>query len=276
MLELPEAVTIAEQLSSRVLGRKIVRVQAGFTPHGFAFFQGDPAWYPTLLEGRTLDRAQAYGGLVELEVGETRLALGDGVNLRLLEPDTPRPSRHQLLAELDDGSALACTVQMYGGIWAFPDGKNDNFYYLVAKEKASPLSAGFDEGYFTDILSKAPGNLSAKAVLATEQRIPGLGNGCVQDILFRAGIHPKRKLDTLLAEDRVRLFQTLKKTMKEMADQGGRDTEKDLYGRPGGYQTYLSAKTWKGICPFCGGGITRQAFLGGNVYFCAHCQPLIK
>jgi formamidopyrimidine-DNA glycosylase len=43
--------------------------------------------------------------------------------------------------------------------------------------------------------------LSAKAFLATEQRIPGLGNGVLQDILFTAGIHPKRKMAAISEEE---------------------------------------------------------------------------
>lgn|GEM_PF-2077218 len=34
-------------------------------------------------------------------------------------------------------------------------------------------------------------NPCPKAFLATEQRIPGLGNGVLQDILWTARIHPK-------------------------------------------------------------------------------------
>ncbi|KAA3404013.1 hypothetical protein F1904_12275, partial [Akkermansia muciniphila] len=45
-----------------------------------------------------------------------------------------------------------------------------------------------------------------------------------------------------------------------------------LYGNPGGYHSTLSQKTWKEPCPRCLGPITRQAYLGGNVYFCPHCQ----
>ena len=36
---------------------------------------------------------------------------------------------------------------------------------------------------------------------------------------------------------------------------------------------YLFSKKRSG-CPFCGGPISRQAYLGGNVYFCIRCQPL--
>ena len=75
------------------------------TPHRFAFFQGEPAWYPRLLEGRRLEEAQAYGGRVELRLEDSRLDLSDGVNLRWLAPGARRPDRRQLLLELDDGAA---------------------------------------------------------------------------------------------------------------------------------------------------------------------------
>jgi len=81
---------------------------------------------------------------------------------------------------------------MYGGIIAFR--KNfDNPYYLGALSKPSPLDDAFDEACFGRLLSDAKSNLSAKAFLATEQRIPGLGNGVLQDILFRIGTLMQRK-----------------------------------------------------------------------------------
>ena len=52
-------------------------------------------------------------------------------------------------------------------------------------------------GYFKELLASVKSAMSAKAFLAAEQRIPGLGNGCLQDILFQAGIHPQRKVLTL-------------------------------------------------------------------------------
>lgn len=101
---------------------------------------------------------------------------------------------------------------MYGGINAFP-GESDNPYYQGARTKCSPLEERFDAGYFSRLWAASKQNLSAKAFLATEQRIPGLGNGVLQDILFRAGIHPKRKLATLGDADAERLFRTLKSVL---------------------------------------------------------------
>ena len=116
--------------------------------------------------------------------------------------------------------------------------------------------------------------MSIKAFLATEQRIPGLGNGVLQDILYNARIHPKRKVDTLTNEERESLFHSIKTTLKEMTAQGGRDTEKDLFGKPGGYRTRLSQNIVGKPCPVCGGMIIKEPYLGGSIYFCDGCQKV--
>lgn len=276
MLELPESQTLAKQMEKTIKGKRIIRVEANQSVHRFAFFFGPPEEYPQQLEGRVIDGGSAFGGLVELSLGEVRLAFGDGANVRYLKPGAVLPKKHQLALEFDDGSHLVCTIQMYGGIWVFEDGENDNFYYLVAKEKPSPLSKEFDEIYFQELMKREPPKLSAKSLLATEQRIPGLGNGVLHDILFHAGIHPKTPIGVLTEQQRELLFHCVKDTLSEMTRLGGRDTEKDLFGQPGRYRTCLSKNTLKDPCPQCGGAIIRQAYLGGNVYFCPHCQPLEK
>ncbi len=83
--------------------------------------------------------------------------------------------------------------------------------------------------------------LSLKAFLATEQRIPGLGNGVLQDILYNARLHPKKKLGALSDGEFAALFSSVKNTLAEMTRNGGRDTEKDLFGSTGGYVTKLSS-----------------------------------
>lgn len=55
---------------------------------------------------------------------------------------------------------------------------------------------------------------SVKVLLATEQRIPGLGNGVLQDILFNAKINPKREINSLTDIDKSALLQSIKMTLK--------------------------------------------------------------
>lgn len=275
MIEIPESFTIAKQLNQMIKGKTIQNIITNHSPHKFAFFFGDPALYSILLTGKTIDSVEAYAGLVELSAADTKLVLGDGVNIRYFEKGTSLPKKHQLCVTFEDDSSIVCTVQMYGGMWAFNEGENDdNFYYTVAKEKPSPLSEEFNQAYFQKILQNAKQTISAKALLATEQRIPGLGNGTLQDILFRSRIHPKTKLQALSSDDIENLYYSVKNTLLEMTEKGGRNTEKDIFGNPGAYQTILSKNTLKSPCPVCGNTITREAFLGGNIYFCSQCQEL--
>ncbi len=273
MIELPEAAAIASQLNEALRGKRIVEVVAAHSPHKFAWFHGNPAGYRALLCGKTISPAVSHGGLVEIEVEDAHLLFGDGVMLRLHRPVDDRPAKHQLLIEFDDSCALSSSVQMYGGLWAFRKGEYENRYYERAKEAPSPLSDGFNREYFDRLIS-APGlqKLSLKALLATEQRIPGLGNGVLQDILHEARMHPKRKTGTLTANEREALFSAIKFTLAEMSRQGGRDTETDLYGNPGGYRTRLSRNTVGQPCTRCGRKISKENYMGGAIYFCPGCQ----
>ena len=276
MLEIPEAVNIANQIKETLCGKRIVRVEAAHTPHGFAFYFGDPAGYAALLEGRMVGDAYPNGGQIEIEAEGMRITLNDGANPRWFKSGSAAPAKHQLYLEFDDGGFIICTIQMYGGIMVFPEGANDSFYYLVGKGKPSPLADAFDEEYFDSMFRQAKPNVSAKALLATEQRIPGLGNGCLQDILFTAGINPQSRVTAFSDEQCADLYKSMKDVLKAMTEGGGRNTEKDLFSNSGGYQTILSIKTISEPCPKCGGAIVRKAYLGGNVYFCPVCQPIIK
>lgn len=273
MIELVEARILANQMNKTINGKRIKKVITEQSSHKFAFFYGEPQNYKNLLEGKTVGKAIAYGGQLEIEVEDSRLLFGDGVSLLYHEAKAKLPLKHQLLLEFNDGSALSGSVQMYGGLWCFSEGTFDNPYYSVAKEKPTPLSEEFNRLYFEDLLSlQGMEKLSAKAFLATEQRIPGLGNGVLQDILYQAAIHPKRKIKTLTENEKEHLFISIKSTLAEMIEKGGRDTEKDLFGHYGKYQTKLSKKTLGTPCSLCQSIIQKEAYLGGSIYYCSGCQ----
>ncbi len=137
------------------------------------------------------------------------------------------------------------------------------------------LTPAFDKVYFNHLMNEADvQKLSLKAFLATEQRIPGLGNGVLQDILFNARLHPRKKIHTLTEGDRENLFHSVKQTLSEMVSGGGRDTEKDLFGKDGRYITKLSRYTAAKPCSHCGNAVQKEAYMGGSVYYCAQCQQV--
>lgn len=274
MIEIPEAIVLSQQINETLKGKEVEGVTANQSPHKFAWFSGEPSEYGDKLIGKTLENAYAFGGHIEVSFGKTKLVFSEGIALRYFIKGEKLPEKHQLLIEFDDESVLTASVQMYGGLCCFEEGEYDNLYYKVAKEKPNPLSEDFSFEYFQQIVSDVNiQNKSVKALLATEQRIPGLGNGVLQDILINAKIHPKRKVETLTHQEIEQIYDSIKKTLHVMMINGGRDTEKDLFKDPGEYKTILSSKTVKEPCEICGGNLVKKSFLGGSIYYCETCQP---
>jgi formamidopyrimidine-DNA glycosylase len=274
MLELPEALAMSRQLNQTVQGKKIAKVTAAQSAHKLTWYNGDPQKYPEMLVDQTVGQSCGRGAMVEIQAGKATLLFSDGVNLRFHKKGETRPKKHQLLIEFSDGSALSASVQMYGGVVCFSGGY-DNKYYKSALEKPAVLSPAFDMKYFLQMVN-APGSqkLSLKALLATEQRIPGLGNGVLQDILFEARIHPKKRVSILVETDKENLYKSIREVLSDMANKGGRDTEKDLFGQIGGYAAKMSSKNAAKPCPVCGTAIKKEAYMGGSVYYCEKCQKL--
>jgi len=275
MIELPEAAVLAGQLNKKIKGRIIVKVIAAHSPHKFAWFQGDPKNYQKLLKDKIVKQANSIGGMVEIKIDSANLVFTDGVGLKYHYNDKELPDKHQLLIEFDKSTFLAASIQMYGGILCFEEGKCENKYYLIAKEKPSPISKKFNEKYFNNIISNMNmQNKSVKFFLATEQRMPGLGNGVLQDILFESKIHPKRKIGNLAEIEKGKLFNAIKTVLMKMIEKGGRDTEKDLFGNNGSYITKMSKNTAGKPCPNCGAKIKKENYMGGSIYYCGNCQKI--
>jgi len=274
MIELSEAMTLARQLNEETTGKTVRRIGEPSYEHKFTWFHNDVSTYDSRLKESAIQSAGAFGIFVEIVFNNgMKLNFHDGVNVRLLPPDEKPPIKYQLLIEFTDDWKLVFTVAMYGG-FALHNGNFDNPYYQKSIEAVAPLSAEFDSNYFEALFQSVKPTLSTKAFLATEQRIPGLGNGSLQDILLACNVHPKRKIGTLSKEERERMLHAIKDTFANMTARGGRDTEKDLFGNPGGYHTILSKKSINTPCPFCGETIEKQTYLGGAVYYCSSCQPL--
>ena len=198
MIEAPEALYLCEQLNKTVKGKRITNVFTLFTPHKFAWFSGSPDEYAEWLTGKSIDHARSQGGMVEMTIGDKMLILTDGVNLRYYAPGTKLPAKHQLLIGFEDESCLIASVRMYGGIMCYSkDAANGvlSEYYRTAKSKPQVMSDAFSKEYFLGLINdESAQKKSAKAFLATEQTVPGLGNGVLQDILYHAHIHPKKKI----------------------------------------------------------------------------------
>lgn len=272
MLEFAEVINISRQLTEYASGKKVKKVLTPTKVHKFCWFNGDVGEYSRQLEGCILTGANAVGIFVEMTFDNSkRLCINDGINVRLVDAEKAAKD-YQLLILFEDGMALVFTVAMYGGI-ILHDGDYNNEYYLKSMSAISPFSNEF-KAYYKRQFAACKQTISAKAFIATEQRFVGIGNGTAQDILFEAGINPKKKLESFTADEKGKLFEAIVSKLREITDKGGRDTEKDIFGECGGYKTLMSKNSLSEGCPNCKGEITKETFLGGSVYYCKHCQPL--
>jgi formamidopyrimidine-DNA glycosylase len=275
MIELPEALVIARQMSDALKGKRIVSAVRGNAPHKFAFYSRSPEEYAAILAGKTMGEATGHGSAI-LAAVEPDYVLGLGVGgERILfhRDESTLPKKHQLLLHFEDGTYLTVTVQGWGAAWLLHRSEVADHPHL-GKQGVSPLSNAFTWKYFRGLFEmlEVGDSRSAKYFVISDPGIWGVGNGCLQDILFRARIHPRRKVTDVLDREKRTLYDAIFETLRQAVELGGRDTERDLYGNRGGYVSILSSKTKGQPCPVCGTLIEKIQYLGGSCYLCPSCQ----
>ncbi len=276
MMELPEAVAIAKQINAELRGRRIASAERENSPHKWVFYNRPREDYETILPGRGIGESHAEGSHVNTRLtGGFTLQLGDGGERILLHAaDAALPKKYHLLLRFEDGCVLTVSVQGWGAVRLFD---KDQLRAWLDGEPAgiSPIGKELTYDRFRRITAQyaAECDKPVKAFLVNRPRIRGIGNGYLQDILFRAGLHPRRKVRGITAGERRKLYRAIRKVLTEAIAKGGRDDEMDLHGRPGRYVRQLDRRTNGTPCPTCGTTIEKIHYVGGACYFCPTCQP---
>jgi formamidopyrimidine-DNA glycosylase len=275
MIELPEATIIAEQIDRQLRGKRIRAAVAASSPHKFAFMTGTPEEYQGWLADRTITGSRPYGSnLIVLLDNGFELVLGGGGERILYHPsgDTV-PKKHQLLLTLDDDSYLSVSVQGWGSVQVFAPDTKEAVSWPVPKGP-SPLDAAFTWDYFRGLVAQLEpeDKHSVKYALISEPGVWGVGNGYLQDILFAARRHPRRRMVDVSPDELSGLHAAIVDVMRRGLIAGGRDTERDLYDQQGKYVRLMDSRTVGKPCPVCGTAIEKISFLGGACYFCSQCQ----
>ncbi len=275
MIELPEALTIARQMSGELKGKQIESVMRGNVPHKFAFYSRSAEEYEAILKGKVMGEATGHGNAILASVGpDYTLVLGGGGERILFHPsESTLPKKHHLWLHYQDGTYLTVTVQGWGNVLLLHQSELVQHPH-VGEKRVSPLSDAFTleylQGLFEELEEGDP--RSIKFFIISEPGIWGVGNGYLQDILFRAKIHPRRRAIDIVEEERRALYKAIRETLKQAVDLGGRDTERDLYNRRGEYRRILDSRSVGKPCPECGTPVEKIQYLGGACYLCPSCQ----
>jgi formamidopyrimidine-DNA glycosylase len=277
MIELPESTTIARQITGELKGKRIAEGSRGNAAHKFAFYNHPAEEYAALLKGRSIGEASANGPLILVSLNpDYTLLLGEGGE-RIVYHATAAslPKKYQLLLHFEDDSYLSLTVQGWGAALLMPNSEVSSHPYIKLNTP-SPLSTAFTPEYFGSLFEQLePGDArSLKFFMISKPGVLGVGNGCLQDILWQARLHPRKAAVRLSAPEQRALYEATRDTLRQMTELGGRDSENDLHDCPGRYKRILHSKTVGAPCPRCATPIEKAAYLGGAIYFCPICQPL--
>lgn len=275
MIELPEAVSIAKQLNKTIKGKRIVDANTGDSPHKWVFYKPEREKLARFLIGKTVGKITSVGRSLQIGIGPEEALIIDEFGGKVLyhEPGSPIPKKFHLFLKFDDDSFFTIVIQMWGFISTRTEWEKTK-WTIQRADAISPEGAGFTLNRFRGLFDRYEDKEkdSVKTFFTNGQSVAGIGNGYLQDILFRAKVSPKRKVADITEDEKIALWGAVKDTIKQAIQQNGRTVERDIFDKPGRYAPLMDRKVVGTPCPNCGTAIQKISYLGGSCYICPECQ----
>ncbi len=235
MPELPEVETVRRSLDPLVCGRTACEVEV----RGAALRRPWPPDFGSRLEGSRLvaTSRRAKYLLLGLDSGQSWIVhLGmSGRFLHEADRNLYSPTTHDhVIARLDDGAALVFNDPRRFGLMVLDYAEQSP---LLADIGPEPLDrASFHGDYLA--AQKRRTRRTIKDVLMDQHVVAGLGNIYVNEILFLAGVRPKRRMPRVSMVECERIVDATRSVISEAIEHRGSSISDflDGIGRRGGYQ----------------------------------------
>ena len=279
MPELPEVETVRRGLAPVLVGRRIERMEIRRRDLRLPI----PDGVEDRLTGRRIDALERRAKflLVNLSGGESLIVhLGMSGRFRIFEGTPPPPERHDhVIIAIEGGASVVFNdPRRFGMMVPVPTAEVET-HPLLAALGPEPLGAEFE----AEVLSaRLAGRRSPiKAALLDQAVVAGLGNIYVCEALFRAGISPRRRADTIGSKKAVRLVSAIRDVLAEAIAAGGSSLRdhRQPSGELGYFQHRFAVYDRAGEpCPDCdcdlsaSGGIRRIVQAGRSTFYCARRQ----
>ncbi|MBA3779289.1 MAG: bifunctional DNA-formamidopyrimidine glycosylase/DNA-(apurinic or apyrimidinic site) lyase [Chloroflexi bacterium] len=281
MPELPEVETIARELRPLVVDATITgawwdweRVIRHPPPEAFA----------EAVVGRSiLDVGRRAKWLVLDLTGGAVLAIQVKMTGQLSVPlaEEARDKHVHFLLQLADGRELRLRdVRKFGrvGVYRRDEAGSilgaDEARELFVEHGPEPLGDDLTLAAFRLLLRARRGRL--KPLLLDQSLLAGIGNIYADEALWRARLHPLRRVTSLRRPDERALYRAIRGVLTEAVERRGSSI--DDYTAPEGdgeMQEHLDAYGRTGLpCPRCGRPMRRIVLGARSTHFCSWCQRL--
>jgi len=283
MPELPEVETMKRELQKKVQGRTFLDVWTDtpklvYHPSSFLAFKRE-------IKNLRIQKVERKGKVLVLYLSQKKVLLvhpkltghfilGHWIYKRQKwEPNLPDQYIH-LMFWLDNQEMLAWSdLRKFSRIEIQPLQEIEKTP-LLKNIGPDPLSVEFSFLKLQQLLGKTQRPI--KVVLMDQSLIGGIGNIYANEILWAAKIYPGRKSFLLTREEGKKIYQAMRKILKEAVELEGTSVSdfRGLDNQPGRYLSRLKVYRRVGKpCPRCGHPIEKREMRGRSVYYCPLCQP---
>ncbi|MHA2303036.1 MAG: DNA-formamidopyrimidine glycosylase family protein [Candidatus Thorarchaeota archaeon] len=276
-IELPEATILAKQMNKELVGKQI----ESWKLDELEKLQKSKMVSRSLknfdkLKGRTVQSVVSRGNGIRIQLDDEMnmfLAPEYGGAFGFHKDDTSLPMKIHLTIAFSDKTLFTLRLKGWGNIDAASDAElDDNYVYRRDfSDVVSPDEKRFTTKWFTEQISQISKNIKM-ALVGKEAILVGIQNSTFQDIIYQAGIHPKKKASELSSQQIEALYNAIVGTVQNRKRLGGKDQFTDLYGKQGQYTPSMGPNMKNQTCPKCKSPIEKLAHGGGHVYLCPNCQ----
>jgi formamidopyrimidine-DNA glycosylase len=270
MPELPEITVIARQMDKEIKGKRIADIEAK-QPKNLNMSVQE---FLKTAKGKTVNKVSSKGKWIFIKLNSTYyMFINRGMNADLLHftSNQKLPEKYHFKLTFTDKTGFTIQFQWFGYIHLVPEKKLMK-HKLTAQLGISPMDKEFTLEYFKNLLTNKKAGI--KSFLIDQKNVAGIGNVYIQDILFKAKLHPNRTISTLSEKEISKLYNAIQDVLNRSIQLGGLAYEKDFYGQKGKLtinEFLVGYKTGK-PCPTCKTPIEKIKTGSTSSYICPKCQ----
>ncbi|KXT73488.1 Formamidopyrimidine-DNA glycosylase [Streptococcus sp. DD10] len=271
MPELPEVETVRRGLEALILGKKIESVKIGYPK----MIKTDLKAFQEKAPGQVVEKMGRRGKYLlfyltdQVLISHLRM---EGKYFYYPDQVPERKHAHVFIRFEEGGTLVYEDVRKFGTMELLAPELVDS-YFLSKKLGPEPKEDEFDLQVFQATLAKS--KKLFKSHLLDQTLVAGLGNIYVDEVLWRAKIHPSRISSSITNQEVVVLHQYIIEVLQEAIEKGGSTIRSysNAFGENGTMQHAhkVYGKTGQ-PCSRCGVIIEKIQLGGRGSHFCPNCQ----
>lgn len=275
MPELPEVETIRKTLKELVLNKKIEGIDVFWAK--IIKYPDDIEHFKQIVIGQTIRNVKRKGKFLIFELDTDMLISHLRMEGKYFvnQTGTERDKHTHVIFNFTDGSSLNYNdVRKFGTMHVYSKEE-----YLLLKPLnqlgPDPFEKEYNVEYLTEKLLKTTRHI--KPALLDQTIIAGLGNIYVDEVLFKAGIHPEKRANTLSQNQIKAIYKYSYDVLKEAVRQGGTTIRSYVNGEGemGLFQQELFVYGQENeLCKNCGDTIEKFKLSGRGTHICPTCQKV--